>query len=348
MTKTKNLTPEHLRCIAGTCPSIHQMEDGRLLIVGERASTYLFGSVDGELRHTIDGDKAVNDDEEAIIISPDLLSDYVAQASTVATKMVGSLLAENARLQALVDGRFKDEAQMILNHAEARGGRFEIAVQAPIVMAMVEHLATTFKEMGGENYVCIEMNHDELGPMILSIQRRFGEMPAAKAARLEAENARLREALSGLRNNADGLRIEEACIREVIGNTNWEVIRHWIERADAALHGDPQLVQPHPRQDGQQCDHPGSWQPIETAPKDGTKILLWANGECAPLGSYQCIEGGDDDGTGFVYAWVLENTDLSSEGDGVIYAEDRQPTHWMSLPSMPPTSGDHPIVEDVK
>ncbi len=34
----KNLTPEHMRCFSvSQCPSIHQLEDGRLLIVGERA-----------------------------------------------------------------------------------------------------------------------------------------------------------------------------------------------------------------------------------------------------------------------------------------------------------------------
>jgi hypothetical protein len=32
----KNLTPQHLRCHFGeSCPSVHELEDGRLLIVGE-------------------------------------------------------------------------------------------------------------------------------------------------------------------------------------------------------------------------------------------------------------------------------------------------------------------------
>jgi hypothetical protein len=31
----KNLTPQHLRCEWGGCPSVHELEDGRLLIVGE-------------------------------------------------------------------------------------------------------------------------------------------------------------------------------------------------------------------------------------------------------------------------------------------------------------------------
>jgi hypothetical protein len=39
----RNLTPEHLRCFAGSCPSVYELDDGRLLIVGELASRPLFG-----------------------------------------------------------------------------------------------------------------------------------------------------------------------------------------------------------------------------------------------------------------------------------------------------------------
>jgi hypothetical protein len=34
----KNLTPEHLRCTWGGCPSVHRLDDGQLLIVGKMAS----------------------------------------------------------------------------------------------------------------------------------------------------------------------------------------------------------------------------------------------------------------------------------------------------------------------
>lgn len=63
MTDIKNLTPAHLRCEWGACPSVHRLEDGRLLIVGD----------DGfpksrEVGIPCDSDEAV------IIIHPDLLS----------------------------------------------------------------------------------------------------------------------------------------------------------------------------------------------------------------------------------------------------------------------------------
>jgi len=68
---SKNLTPEHLRCGAGvSCPSIHRLDDGRLLIVGEYLS-------DREI--LVDFDIQVGRDETAIVISPDLLADYVAE-----------------------------------------------------------------------------------------------------------------------------------------------------------------------------------------------------------------------------------------------------------------------------
>jgi hypothetical protein len=60
------------------------------------------------------------------------------------------------------------------------------------------------------------------------------------------------------------------------------------------------------------------WQPIETAPKDGTDLLLWW-----PYWSKIPVHG----------YWSLgEWASLSaiSEGDG--------PTHWMPLPA-PPTEG---------
>jgi hypothetical protein len=58
------------------------------------------------------------------------------------------------------------------------------------------------------------------------------------------------------------------------------------------------------------------WQPIETAPKDGTHILFW-----------------DGDGMSVCY-WVGRRWDLVQTG---AYAEDADcwPTHWMPLPEPP-------------
>lgn len=67
-----------------------------------------------------------------------------------------------------------------------------------------------------------------------------------------------------------------------------------------------------------------SWQPIETAPRDGSWIDLWAKGYgrkpkmCWQFVQREKVEGWTDDFHGF----------------GALYAE-QQFTHWMPLPPPP-------------
>ena len=106
---------------------------------------------------------------------------------------IEALRSENERLQAMVDGDFKKATEIRLREAgPGPDGSFHFDLQATIVPLIVEELAQTFKRMGGENYVSIEVNHDELGPLMLTLQRRLGETPAQKAARLAAEVAALK------------------------------------------------------------------------------------------------------------------------------------------------------------
>ena len=59
------------------------------------------------------------------------------------------------------------------------------------------------------------------------------------------------------------------------------------------------------------------WQPIETAPRDGTPVIAAWRCSCCGL---PCVSGDVYD----VYGnWI-------SSGDGIIY-----PTHWMPLPPPP-------------
>ncbi len=68
------------------------------------------------------------------------------------------------------------------------------------------------------------------------------------------------------------------------------------------------------------------WQPIETAPKDGTHVLLYRSGEYASLheGYWKLSHFGGS------HAWG---------GAGWTFAGFDQPTHWMPLPAPP---GDIP------
>lgn len=69
-----------------------------------------------------------------------------------------------------------------------------------------------------------------------------------------------------------------------------------------------------------------NWQPIETAPRDGTRILAWI-----PRGNnkHEVIWMGTLP-SGRV-RWLFSH--------GWISAGDFQPTHWMPLPA-PPTKGE--------
>lgn len=65
------------------------------------------------------------------------------------------------------------------------------------------------------------------------------------------------------------------------------------------------------------------WQPIETAPKDGTRLLLWWGsevhiGRCVVAGMSR--DGGD---------W------WRSESHQVFKVAEGRPTHWMPLPAAP-------------
>jgi len=64
------------------------------------------------------------------------------------------------------------------------------------------------------------------------------------------------------------------------------------------------------------------WQPIETAPKDGTEILLAderVSGGFMTVVSFEVVEGND---------WVWHTN------DGISYHE-KAFTHWMPLPEPP-------------
>ena len=74
--------------------------------------------------------------------------------------------AEIAYLRAIANCKFADAAQMRLDHAGLEEDKTFVFITA--------HLATQFKAIGATNYAQIEVNHEELGPLTLTIQRRRG------------------------------------------------------------------------------------------------------------------------------------------------------------------------------
>lgn len=66
------------------------------------------------------------------------------------------------------------------------------------------------------------------------------------------------------------------------------------------------------------------WQPIETAPKDGTHIIAWRATAKPPHCESMYFVPYDEDGNG-LWHWV-------QDGDS---PSENFPTHWMPLPPPP-------------
>lgn len=72
------------------------------------------------------------------------------------------------------------------------------------------------------------------------------------------------------------------------------------------------------------------WQPIETAPKDGTRILVWLG---APWSNAQAVR--------WFESWQNWQTeDFPDEYDEYCGIGSELPTHWMPLPHPPTTEGE--------
>ena len=75
------------------------------------------------------------------------------------------------------------------------------------------------------------------------------------------------------------------------------------------------------------------WQPIETAPKDDSLLLLWASGHYGSAGSVKLGSFREDDMCGDLGAMWLENDydDFSC----TMASTPISATHWMPLPPAP-------------
>lgn len=60
------------------------------------------------------------------------------------------------------------------------------------------------------------------------------------------------------------------------------------------------------------------WRPINTAPKDGTRILLWWDGDLAPVAWWEAGE------------WQYAMSDVPFSD---VFVRRYQPTHWAPAPS---------------
>lgn len=79
------------------------------------------------------------------------------------------------------------------------------------------------------------------------------------------------------------------------------------------------------------------WQPIETAPRDGSAVWLLIDGQ-AYLGFCQPADWLSDSDTWFAKAsYVRRHRTANITTDDIVscYGYDVKPTHWQSLPAPP-------------
>jgi hypothetical protein len=96
---------------------------------------------------------------------------------------------EIQRLHALLDGRFKDAR--LLSMAPDGKGAFVLDIQSGLSGVMAENMMAILRGEGAPNFVQVEANHPENGPLTFTIERRFGRSPAVQLAEEKAKTERL-------------------------------------------------------------------------------------------------------------------------------------------------------------
>src|SRR5262249_30170985 len=99
-------------------------------------------------------------------LTADMLDEFHGFVQEELAALLEEKNAEIAYLRAIANGKFADAAQMRLHHAGLEEDKTFVFITA--------HLAAQFKAIGATNYVQIEVNHEELGPLTLTIQRQRG------------------------------------------------------------------------------------------------------------------------------------------------------------------------------
>jgi hypothetical protein len=81
----------------------------------------------------------------------------------------------------------------------------------------------------------------------------------------------------------------------------------------------------------------GGWQPIETAPRDGTVLDLWCvwndTNEGERISDCHWGEGTRAFEWEILTGWIAANEGV--DGEAAILSEGFEPTHWMPLPEPP-------------
>ena len=129
-------------------------------------------TAEGEVAAAICGHQVVMQRGDAL--TADMLDEFHGFVHEELAALLEEKNAEIAYLRAIANGKFADAAQMRLHHAGLEEDKTFVFITA--------HLAAQFKAIGATNYVQIELNHEELGPLTLTIQRQPGAADISQMA----------------------------------------------------------------------------------------------------------------------------------------------------------------------
>lgn len=102
------------------------------------------------------------------------------------------LIGEIERLNALLDGRFKDAR--LLSAAPDGKGAFVLDIQTGLSGIMAENMLALMQAEGAPNFVQVEAVHPEVGPLTFSIEKRLGRCTAVQLAEAKKRIAELEAA----------------------------------------------------------------------------------------------------------------------------------------------------------
>lgn len=111
--------------------------------------------------------------------------------------------AEIDRLQALLSGDFV-EAARLERLSYGRGSPLETVFTAPVMRVVAAHLAEALRVAEATNWLELQVVHEELGPLVFTVQRAWGETPGQAAARHAAALRGNAASPDGVREDAEG------------------------------------------------------------------------------------------------------------------------------------------------
>lgn len=87
--------------------------------------------------------------------------------------------------------RWTDETAIKRLHVEDGVIEMDLTPPQEMMVALAMGLAESMQAMGADNWVTFTINHPELGPLDMTLQRRYGETPSDQLTKAKARIADL-------------------------------------------------------------------------------------------------------------------------------------------------------------